>query len=64
MLDKIAQADAFATAHGLSFDIEVDGGINPDTAAMCREMGANVLVAGNSIFKAADRAEMIRKIRG
>lgn len=64
VLDKIAQADAFATAHGLSFDIEVDGGINPDTAAMCREMGANVLVAGNSIFKAADRAEMIRKIRG
>ena len=38
------------SATGLSFDIEVDGGINKKTAKLCIEAGANVLVAGNAIF--------------
>lgn len=44
--------------------IEVDGGINAQTAAQVREAGANVLVAGSAIFGADNRAEMIRQIRG
>lgn len=44
--------------------IEVDGGINHDTATLCRDAGASVLVAGSYIFGSADRAQAIRRIRG
>jgi ribulose-phosphate 3-epimerase len=44
--------------------IEVDGGINHDTAAQCRSAGASVFVAGSYIFNAPDRADAIRRIRG
>lgn len=47
-----------------TIDIEVDGGINPETARISIENGANVLVAGTSIFHAKDYAEAIRKLRG
>ena len=49
---------------GLGFLIEVDGGIDAKTAALCREAGADVMVAGTSVFKAADRAAEIRALRG
>jgi len=45
-------------------DIEVDGGVAPDTAKRCIEAGANVLVAGSSVFRASDPADMIRRLRG
>jgi ribulose-phosphate 3-epimerase len=44
--------------------IEVDGGINHETAAQCRSAGVDVLVAGSYIFGAADRADAIRRVRG
>lgn len=44
-------------------DIEVDGGINADTARVSTKNGANVLVAGTSIFHAPDYAEAIRALR-
>jgi ribulose-phosphate 3-epimerase len=44
--------------------IQVDGGINTDTAYLCREAGANNLVAGSFIFKASDREAAIRSLRG
>ncbi len=44
--------------------IEVDGGINQETAAQCRSAGVDVLVAGSYILGAADRAEAIRRVRG
>lgn len=44
--------------------IQMDGGINPQTAVACREAGANNLVAGNAIFLAPDRAEAISQLRG
>lgn len=47
-----------------TIDIEVDGGINPETARISIDNGANVLVAGTSIFHAKDYAEAIRKLRG
>lgn len=46
------------------FDIGVDGGINEKTSKIVIEAGANVLVAGNYIFKAKSYAEAIRKLRG
>jgi ribulose-phosphate 3-epimerase len=47
-----------------TLDIEVDGGINPETARISIENGANVLVAGTSIFRAKDYAKAIRDMRG
>jgi len=47
-----------------NLDIEVDGGINPDTAKLSIENGANVLVAGTSIFRSKDYAKAIGELRG
>jgi len=44
-------------------DLEVDGGIDPETAPLVREAGANVLVAGSAVFGKADRAAAIAAIR-
>lgn len=44
--------------------IQVDGGINEETAALAREAGANNLVAGSAVFKAADRVAAISILRG
>ena len=49
---------------GRSIRLEVDGGINPDTAALCREAGADTLVAGSDVFKQSDRALRIKQLRG
>jgi len=64
MLGKIREADRLRTDLGLGFLIEVDGGINVETARLCREAGADVMVAGTSVFKATDRAAETRAMRG
>ncbi|MGZ8403981.1 MAG: ribulose-phosphate 3-epimerase, partial [Rhodoplanes sp.] len=43
-----------ALADGRPIEIEVDGGINPDVAPLVAGAGANVLVAGNAVFKAGE----------
>lgn len=45
------------------FDIQVDGGITCETAALCAEAGANVFVAGTSLFTAPDFNEAVAKLR-
>jgi len=61
---KIKELRALLAERGLSHvDIQVDGGINAQTAAIVREAGANVLVAGNAVFNAADRAQAIKVLR-
>jgi ribulose-phosphate 3-epimerase len=47
-----------------TIDVEVDGGINAETARLSIENGANVLVAGTSIFHAKDYTKAIRELRG
>ena len=64
VLDKVREIRRIITENGLSADVEIDGGINADTVALAREAGANVIVAGSGIFKAADRAAAIRVLRG
>jgi ribulose-phosphate 3-epimerase len=64
MLEKIREAAHLRTELGLDFLIEVDGGITAETAALCREAGADVMVAGTSVFKAPNRAAEIRALRG
>ena len=63
-VDKIRRLRRMIDERGLHTLIEVDGGINPETAALCREAGADVLVAGSSVFHAADPGDMIKKLRG
>ena len=48
---------------GLSIDLEVDGGINGETAPLAIKAGANVLVAGNYLFSAENMAERIKNIK-
>jgi ribulose-phosphate 3-epimerase len=64
MMAKVRRASELRASLGLNYDIEVDGGINEQTAAVSIEAGANVLVAGTSIFKSPDYAAAIRKLRG
>lgn len=45
------------------FDIEVDGGIDPTTAAQCISAGANVLVAGTYVFKSGDFKHAVQSLR-
>ncbi len=63
-LEKIRAARAWKAKESASFHIEVDGGINPQTARSCVEAGAEVLVAGTSIFKTPDYATAIRELKG
>ncbi|MCS7459462.1 ribulose-phosphate 3-epimerase [Paenibacillus doosanensis] len=64
MLPKIAKLRSMLNERGLAkVDIEVDGGINAETARQVTEAGANVLVAGSAVFNRSDRAEAIRQIR-
>ena len=55
-LDKIRSIRSKINELGLSADVEVDGGINAETAPLVREAGANVLVSGSYLFKAEDMA--------
>jgi ribulose-phosphate 3-epimerase len=64
MLPKIRKVRDFLNEKGLDRDVEVDGGINPETGVLVREAGANVLVAGSSVFKAEDKAARISSLRG
>lgn len=61
-MEKVRRAKAWSDSKR-KIDIEVDGGINPETARLSIQNGANVLVAGTSIFRAKDYAEAIRELR-
>ncbi|MDR0799358.1 MAG: ribulose-phosphate 3-epimerase [Dysgonamonadaceae bacterium] len=62
-LDKIRRLKAMIQRKGLSTLIEVDGGINLETGQQTIEAGADVLVAGNAIFKSPDPISIIRKMK-
>ena len=64
MMPKVSAIRKMITEGGYECDVEVDGGVNPETAKVCIEAGANVLVAGSDIFKQADRAARIEVLRG
>jgi ribulose-phosphate 3-epimerase len=49
---------------GFTGELEIDGGINADTARLAREAGATILVAGSSVFGAKDRRRAIESVRG
>lgn len=62
-LDKVKILREEITKRGLNVDIQVDGGINAENAPTAIKAGANVLVAGSSVFKAENRKEAIDSLR-
>jgi len=63
MLDKVRAARDWRAAHGAGWLIEVDGGIDAGTAPRCREAGADVFVAGSSVYGADDPLEALARLR-
>ena len=63
MMPKVEAVRKEADSRGLSLDIQVDGGVNLQTAKTCIEAGANVLVAGSAVFGSPDPKDTILKLR-
>ncbi|PRX33526.1 ribulose-phosphate 3-epimerase [Orenia metallireducens] len=64
MLSKIKRLRAMIEEQGLKIDIQVDGGIKPNTTAIeVVQAGANVLVAGSAVFGAEDRTKAIAELK-
>lgn len=63
-LDKVKEIRNEIIKRGLSTDVQVDGGITPSNAKNAIDAGANVLVAGSSVFRAEDRKAAIDALRG
>ncbi|HWW46096.1 MAG TPA: ribulose-phosphate 3-epimerase, partial [Acidimicrobiia bacterium] len=63
VLDKLTAARRVVDAGGLPVELEIDGGINRETAPRAAAAGADILVAGSAIFHADDPAAAARQIR-
>ncbi|MBT2691401.1 ribulose-phosphate 3-epimerase [Bacillus sp. ISL-55] len=63
VLPKIRQVKELADSMNPEVEIEVDGGVNEETAKLCVEAGANVLVAGSAVFNKEDRGAAIASLR-
>jgi ribulose-phosphate 3-epimerase len=65
-LPKISALRRLIDESGRAIDLEVDGGVNPDTARACIAAGADVLVAGSAVYKGGPTAyvDNIRRLRG
>jgi ribulose-phosphate 3-epimerase len=64
VLPKVERAAQLRRARELRFAIEIDGGIDPETATLARSAGADVLVAGSAIFRHPPYAARIAALRG
>lgn len=62
-LPKIERVRKIVDSSGLATDVEVDGGIDPDTGRRAREAGADVFVAGTSVFRAPDPVAAVAELR-
>ena len=62
-LPKVRQVRALIDQYAPACELEIDGGVDENTAAACAAAGASVLVAGSAVFGRADRAAAIRCIR-
>ncbi|WLV25720.1 ribulose-phosphate 3-epimerase [Aciduricibacillus chroicocephali] len=60
--EKIKQLAEWRKEMNLDFEIEVDGGVNTDTAKICTDFGADVLVAGSAVYNKENRKEAISSI--
>ena len=63
VLEKVRKIREIIRENNLNCEVEIDGGINAETVKAAKEAGANVIVAGSSVFKAADRAAALSALR-
>ncbi len=63
VLDKVEAARKLIDSRGLPADIEIDGGITPDTARLARRAGADAFVAGTAVVRAPDPVAAVRDLR-
>lgn len=63
-IEKIKEIKSMITALGKDIDLEVDGGINFDNVQSVIDAGANIIVAGNTVFSADDKKTAIMRLRG
>mgnify|MGYP004733008299 CR=1 FL=1 len=63
MMPKVKKIRAYIDEQNPECELEVDGGVNAETAKICTANGANVLVAGSAYFKAPDRAAFVRTVK-
>ncbi len=63
VLSKIEEAKRFIQRHKLKTKIEVDGGINPQIAKLVKKAGANILVAGDAVFKSKNYCRTIKALK-
>ena len=63
-LEKVKALVRLRKERGYSYLVSVDGGVNPGTAPAVREAGADVLVAGDAFFKAADKKAIAALLKG
>jgi ribulose-phosphate 3-epimerase len=64
VLTKIKALKKMIDEKGLQVEIEIDGGVNEQTAKQCIEAGATVLVAGSAIYNQKDRAKAMAALKG
>jgi ribulose-phosphate 3-epimerase len=62
-MSKVERVRKYVDSAGLSTDIEVDGGIDPQTVGVARAAGADVFVAGTSVFRAPDPIAAVAELR-
>lgn len=62
-ISKIKELKEYIDSNNIDIDIEVDGGINDETAKMCTEAGANILVVGKYLVTASNFSDIIKKIK-
>lgn len=63
VLEKIKEANELVKSTGKNIDIEIDGGITLDNVKSVKDAGANVIVAGSTVFNAPDRRAIISDLR-
>ena len=64
MMPKVQAIRGYIDAMNPACELEVDGGVDGDTCKLCIASGANVLVAGSAVYKAADIPAKIKELRG
>lgn len=64
MMPKVSAIRTLIDEKNPTCELEVDGGVDPSTCHICIEAGANVLVAGSAVYKAADIPTRIAELRG
>ena len=62
VLPKIEQFDAWRTEMDLNYRLEIDGGVDLETAQLCTKRGADTLVAGTAFFKAPDQVSFMQSV--